>query len=130
MSELKRGEWEPEALARACAEFAEDRKAEDIEIIDLRGRSSFTDFFVVCSGMSDPQLRAIGASIRSGVRERFGFGPYAEEGIAGSRWIVIDYAQVVVHVFHEETREFYALEDLWGDAPRIELGVESASSRG
>ncbi len=126
MSESDRGDWEPEALALACAEFAEDRKAEDIHIIDLRGRSSFTDFFVVCSGMSDPQLRAIGASIRSGVRERFGFGPYAEDGMAGSRWIVIDYAQVVVHVFHEETREFYTLEDLWGDAPRIQVPVGSS----
>ncbi len=108
-----------EELARACAEFAADRKGEDIEVIDLRGRSSFCDYFVICSGMSDPQLRAIGASVRSGVRDRFGFGPYSEDGIAGSRWIVIDYAQVVVHVFHHEARAFYTLEDLWGDAPRV-----------
>ncbi|MGC1481686.1 MAG: ribosome silencing factor [Chthoniobacterales bacterium] len=116
---------EAESLARACAEYAADRKAEDIAVLDLRGKSSFCDYFVVCSGMSDPQLRAIGASVRSGVRERFGFGPYAEDGAAGSRWIVIDYAQVVVHVFHHESREFYSLEDLWGDAPRLELEVES-----
>ncbi len=108
-----------EALAVACAEFAADRKGEDIQVIDLRGRSSFCDYFVICSGMSDPQLRAIGASVRSGVRERFGYGPYSEEGFAGSKWIVIDYAQVVVHVFHHEARAFYTLEDLWGDAPRV-----------
>ncbi len=110
---------EGEELARACAESAADRKAENIVVIDLRGRSSFCDYFVICSGLSDPQLRAIGASVRSGVRERFGFGPYSEDGVAGSRWIVIDYAQVVVHVFHHEARAFYTLEDLWGDAPRV-----------
>lgn len=116
------GTAEGEELARACAEFAADRKAEDITVIDLRGRSSFCDFFVICSGLSDPQLRAIGASVRSGVRERFGFGPYSEDGAPVSRWIVIDYAQVVVHVFHVEARAFYTLEDLWGDAPRVVLG--------
>ena len=116
---------EAESLARACAEYASDRKAEDIVVLDLRGKSSFCDYFVVCSGMSDPQLRAIGASVRSGVRERFGMGPFSEDGAASSRWIVIDYAQVVVHVFHHEARDYYTLEDLWGDAPRLELALES-----
>ena len=108
-----------ERLARACAEAAADKKAEDIQIIDLRGISDFTDFFVVCSGTSDPQLKAVASAIRSKVREEFGMGAYSEDGAPTSRWVVIDFAQVIVHVFHHEARSFYMLEDLWGDAPRI-----------
>ncbi len=110
---------EAELLARACAEAAADKKAEDIQIIDLRGISDFTDFFIVCSGTSDPQLKAIAGGIRTKVREEFGRGALSEDGAAASRWVVIDFAQVIVHVFHGEARSFYMLEDLWGDAPRI-----------
>lgn len=110
-----------ESLARACAAAAADKKAEDIVMLDLRGISTFTDFFVVCSGTSDPQLKAIASEIRTAVREKFGNGPLSEDGAAASRWIVLDYAQVVVHVFHFETREFYSIESLWGDAPRVDL---------
>ncbi len=117
MSELKRED--SERLALACAEAAADKKAEDIQIIDLRGISDFTDFFIVCSGTSDPQLKAIASGIRSRVREEFGHGAYSEDGAPTSRWVVIDFAQVIVHVFHHEARSFYLLEDLWGDAPRV-----------
>jgi ribosome-associated protein len=110
---------ESEKLARACAEAASDKKAEDIQIIDLRGLSDFTDFFIVCSGTSDPQLKAIASGIRNRVRDEFGTGALAEDGAPTSRWVVIDFAQVIVHVFHHEARSFYMLEDLWGDAPRI-----------
>lgn len=110
---------EAEKLARACAEAAGEKKAEDIQIIDLRGISDFTDFFIVCSGTSDPQLKAIAGGIRARVRDEFGHGAYSEDGAPSSRWVVIDFAQVIVHVFHLEARSFYLLEDLWGDAPRI-----------
>jgi ribosome-associated protein len=110
---------ESERLARVCAEAAADKKAEDIQIIDLRGISDFTDFFIVCSGTSDPQLKAIASGIRERVREEFGHGAYSEDGAPASRWVVIDFAQVIVHVFHQEARSFYLLEDLWGDAPRM-----------
>ncbi len=110
-----------EKLARACAEAAADKKAEDIQIIDLRGISDFTDFFIVCSGTSDPQLKAIAGGIRNRVRDEFGHGALSEDGAPTSRWVVIDFAQVIVHVFHSEARSFYMLEDLWGDAPRIDF---------
>lgn len=110
---------ESERLARACAEAASDKKAEDIQIIDLRGISDFTDFFVVCSGTSDPQLKAIASGIRTRVRDEFGHGAFSEDGAPTSRWVVIDFAQVIVHVFQQEARSFYMLEDLWGDAPRV-----------
>ncbi len=110
---------ESESLARACAVAASDKKAENIQVLDLRGISSFTDFFVVCSGLSDPQLKAISSGIRTSIRDEFHKGPYAEDGQPSSRWVILDYAQVIVHIFHSETRDFYSLEDLWGDAPRL-----------
>lgn len=118
---------EAERLARACAEAAADKKAEDIQIIDLRGISDFTDFFVVCSGTSDPQLKAIAAGVRERAREEFGAGALGEEGGPISRWVVIDFAQVIVHVFHHEARSFYMLEDLWGDAPRVPFDATKGS---
>lgn len=119
---------EAERMARVCAEAAADKKAEDIQIIDLRGISDFTDFFIVCSGTSDPQLKAIAGGVRSAVREEFHTGALSEDGAPTSRWVVIDFAQVIVHVFHHEARSFYMLEDLWGDAPRIPF-EESAPAK-
>jgi ribosome-associated protein len=109
-----------EILARACAEAAADKKAEGITVLDLRGISTFTDFFVICSGGSDPQLKAIASSIRERVREEFGKAPLSSEGQPASQWVVLDYGQVLVHIFHGEKRAYYSLEDLWGDAPRVE----------
>jgi ribosome-associated protein len=119
MKKAKPEPSEAERLALACAEAAADKKAEDIQIIDLRGISDFTDFFIVCSGTSDPQLKAIASGIRARVRDDFGTGALSEDGAPTSRWVVIDFAQVIVHVFHHEARSFYMLEDLWGDAPRM-----------
>ncbi len=120
---------ESHRLALACAEAAADRKAEDIQIIDLRGISDFTDFFVVCSGTSDPQLKAIASAIRTRVRDDFGRGAFSEDGAPTSRWVVIDFAQVIVHVFHHEARSFYLLEDLWGDAPRLPFDPEAGAAK-
>lgn len=110
-----------EALARACAEAAGDKKAEDIVALDMRGISTFTDFFVICSASSEPQLKAIGASIREQVRENLGRAPISEDGFPGSQWVVIDYPGVIVHVFLAEKREYYGLENLWRDASRLDL---------
>ena len=109
---------EGEALALACAEAAADKKAEDIAILDLRGISSFTDFFIVCSANSDPQLKAISSSVRETMRD-LGARPLNEEGFPASQWVVIDFGEVIVHVFNAEKRDFYNLESLWKDAPRI-----------
>ncbi|MEP7078794.1 MAG: ribosome silencing factor [Chthoniobacterales bacterium] len=102
----------------ACAERAADKKAEAIVVLDLRGISGFTDFFVICSGTSEPHLKAIAGEIEARLKEQ-GVRPAAVDGFPASHWIVLDYMQVIVHVFHAEKRAFYSLEDLWGDAPRL-----------
>jgi ribosome-associated protein len=88
--------------------------------LDLRGLSTFTDFFVICSATSEPHLKAIAGEIETRLKEDHGIRAAAIDGFPGSQWIVLDYLQVVVHVFHRDKREFYSLEDLWGDAPRID----------
>jgi ribosome-associated protein len=110
-----------ESFARLCAEGALDKKAEDVVILDMRGISSFTDFFVIASGTSEPQLKAIAGSIREKVREATGQRPTAEDGFPASQWVIIDYGSVIVHIFHTEKRGLYGLEDLWNDAKRIEV---------
>jgi ribosome-associated protein len=110
-----------ESLARLCADGALDKKGENIVILDMRGISSFTDFFVIVSGTSDPQLKAIASSIRGRVRDVTGQRPIAEDGFPGSQWVIIDYGSVIVHVFHSEKRDVYALESLWSDARRIDI---------
>jgi ribosome-associated protein len=112
-----------EVLARLCAEAALDKKAEDVVILDMRGISSFTDFFLVVSGTSEPQLKAIAGSIREKVREATGRRPAAEDGFPVSQWVIIDYGTVIVHIFHREKRALYGLEDLWNDAKRIEVSA-------
>jgi ribosome-associated protein len=89
-------------------------------MLDLRGISTFTDFFVICSGTSEPQLKAIAGEIETRLKQEDGVRPTAIDGFPASQWIVLDYLQVVVHIFHRDKREFYSLEDLWGDATRIE----------
>jgi ribosome-associated protein len=111
----------PEHLAKTCAELASNKKAEDILALDLREVSTFTDFFVICSGTSEPHLKAIAGEIEARLKEDHGIRPAAVDGFPASQWIVLDYMQVIVHVFHRDKREFYALESLWGDAPRLEL---------
>jgi ribosome-associated protein len=104
-------------------EYAAEKKAEDIVALDLRGISSFTDFFVICSGTSEPHLKAIAGEIHDRLKEDHGVKPLAVDGFPTSQWIVADYSDVVVHIFHAEKRRFYSLEDLWGDAPRLKLAL-------
>jgi ribosome-associated protein len=111
----------PEHLAKTCAELASNKKAEDIVILDLRAISTFTDFFVICSATSEPQIKAITNEIETRLREDYSIRPVAIDGFPASQWIVLDYLQVVVHVFHRDKRAFYSLEDLWGDAPRLQM---------
>jgi len=86
----------------------------------LRAISTFTDFFVLCSATSEPQLKAIANEIETRLREDHSIRPVAIDGFPVSQWVVLDYLQVVVHVLHRDKRSFYSLEDLWGDAPRLE----------
>ena len=88
-------------------------------VLDLRAISTFTDFFVICSAASEPQLKAIANEIEMRLKEDHAIRPSTIDGFPASQWIVLDYMQVIVHVFHRDKREFYSLEDLWGDAPRL-----------
>ena len=107
-------------FAIRCAQAVSDKKASDIVILDLRGISTFTDYFVICSGSSEPQLKAIGSSVRELSRTEGGRKPLNEDGFPASQWVVVDFGDVIVHVFHEERRDFYDLESLWKDAPGVE----------
>jgi len=94
-------------------------------VLDLRGISTLTDFFVLCSGSSEPHLKAIAGEIETKLREDYDTRPAAVDGFPASQWIVLDYLQVIVHVLHREKRDFYSLEDLWSDAPRLTVaGLE------
>ncbi len=108
---------EGQELARAAAALADDKKARDIVELDLRGVVGYTDWFVVCSGTSERQVKAIHDGIHLGMKERYGLLPRRVEGVAESRWILMDYLDVVVHVFTPETRDYYRLEQLWGEVP-------------
>ena len=109
-------------LARAAAGFAEDRKALDIVELDLRGAVGYTDYFVVCSGNTERQTKAIHDAVHLGMKREHGLLPRRVEGVGDARWILMDYLDVVVHVFTPETRDFYRLEQLWGEVPARALG--------
>lgn len=109
----------PEPVRRA-GDLALERKASDVVVMDLRGISSATDFFVVSTGTSDIQVRSIAEHTIEELKKT-GVRPDHVEGMRGGRWVLIDYIDFVVHVFHPAAREFYQLEVLWGDAPRLAL---------
>lgn len=108
-------------VARA-AEVAQDRKGRDVTVLDLRGLSSATDFFLLVTGTSDIHVRSIAENIMEELK-REDVRPDHVEGVRGGRWVLLDYIDFVVHVFHPAARDFYQLERLWGDAPV--LAVES-----
>jgi len=114
-------------LAKACARAANEMQAEDIRIWDLRGLSSLTDFMIVCSGNSMPHLRGILRDIGRIVEDEHGVRPHQAEGRAETRWVVLDFIDVMVHVMHQEMRDLYDLEKLWGDAKEIEWNEEKAA---
>ena len=105
----------------------QEKKAEDIVLLDLRKvKNAVADFFVICSGNSDTQLDAIADSVEKEVKERSGDTPWHREGKENREWILLDYVSVVAHVFKQERRDFYALEELWGDA--VVTSVDSTVS--
>lgn len=111
------------ALLQAAAEAAVSKKATDLVALDLRTLSGVADYFLICSAGSEPQVKAIAEEVEDQLRAR-GARPWHVEGREGRRWVLLDFVDVVVHVFHEKTREYYLLERLWGDARRVDLGVE------
>jgi ribosome-associated protein len=115
----------PEDLAAAVGEYAADRKALDIVQLDLRGIIGYTDYFVICTGRTDRQTKAIHDAIHEGMKHDHGELPQRVEGLPQARWILMDYLDVVVHLFTPETRDYYRLEQLWGEAPTQAVGAKS-----
>lgn len=107
-------------LARLCRESALDKKATDPVILDLREIEGPAEFFLICSGQSDPQLKAIAAAIEVTLKQDHGVRPVSVDGKMVSGWVVLDYGDVLVHIMAESKRAYYQLEKLWGDAPRID----------
>jgi ribosome-associated protein len=120
--------FEGEVLARAIADYADAKKAEDIVILDARGISPITDFFVICTVTSLPQLRAVRNEIWEKLIEIHGVRPLVREDHLESLWLVLHYGDVMAHIFFKEKREFYALEDLWNDAPRVKWSPPVAAA--
>jgi ribosome-associated protein len=110
---------EAKKLAQLCRELAESKKAEDIAILDMRAVTSVTDYFVICTGSSEPHLRAIVDEIVEKLRGDHQLLPRAMDGALPASWIVLDYLDVMVHVMRAETRARYTLEELWSDAGRV-----------
>jgi ribosome-associated protein len=116
-------------LAGLCREFADNKKAENIVILDVRKISSVTDFFVIASGTSEPHLRAIVEEITGRVRDEVGQRPRAVDGTVHGAWVVLDYFDVIVHVMRQDVRERYDLEGLWGDAAPVKPKKKIARKR-
>jgi len=106
-------------LAGLCRDFADNKKAENIVILDVRDLSSVTDYFVIASGTSEPHLRAIVEEITDGLREQHDVRPLRKDGSMQGAWVVLDFFDVIVHVMRADARERYDLESLWGDAARV-----------
>lgn len=106
------------ALARRVVDLAEDKQAHDIVLLDITTQSTIADYFVLCSGDSDRQLKAIVEHIDEQVQHEFGQNPRIE-GEVSSGWVVLDYADVVVHIFHTDQREYYQIERLWSKATPV-----------
>jgi len=118
----------PERMVADIAELAADRKALDIVALDLRGMVGYADYFLICTGRTDRQARAIHDGVHLGMKSAHGLLPRRVEGATEARWILLDYLDVVVHVFTPEMREYYRLEQLWGEAPALAVGAVGAGS--
>ena len=109
--------------AMNCARAAIEKKAENIKILNLTDLSGFTDYFVICSGTSDRQVQAIADSVEY-VMDSTGHELLSSEGYSEGRWVLMDFGDVVVHIFLDALREYYDLEALWADAPRVKVPSE------
>ena len=112
-------------LAKRAAALCLDLKAKDVVLLDLHGLSDATDFFLIASGTSDTHVRSIAGHVMDGLRKT-GARPHHVEGLAQGRWVLVDYVDIVLHVFHPAMRRFYQLERLWGDAAGVTLDAQGA----
>ncbi len=113
------------ALLRSAARAALAKKARDLVALDLRDLGAVCDYFLVCSAANETQVKAVAENVEEKLREE-GVRPWHVEGLEGRHWVLLDYVEVVVHVFHEKTREYYLLDRLWGDARSVDLGLDRA----
>lgn len=113
-----------EPLARRLAEFADSKKAEDVVVLDMRELVSYTDFLVICTARNERQAKAIVDEVRLQVKQEMALLPGGVDGVGEAGWVILDYLDCVLHVFTEEARDRYQLEDLWREAPRLELGLD------
>jgi ribosome-associated protein len=109
--------WEKAVL---LSRFALEKKSYDLVLMDVRELTSVADYFLICSGRSDRQVQTIAQGIDENLR-KLGIKPLSIEGLSRGQWVLMDYADVIVHIFYQPVREFYDLEKLWSDAPRVEL---------
>ncbi len=116
------------SIAQKAALLASELKANDIVVLDLRGVTDMTDFFVIASGTSDTHVRAVAEHVQAGLKES-GVSTTMTEGVTQGRWALLDYTDCVIHVFHPTLRQFYQLERLWGDAARVNLETAMGGSR-
>ena len=108
-------------LALLCRELAENRKAENVVVLDVTKVSSITDYFVIATGTSEPHLRAIVGEITEKLADEHDLKPKSHDGSLQTSWIVLDYFDVIVHIMRADVRDHYKLEDLWGDAPQVKV---------
>lgn len=119
----------PSDLAAEICRYAADKKASDIVEIDLRGVVGYTDYFVICSGNTERQTKAIHDGIHEGCKREHSLLPRRVEGAGSAAWILMDYLDVVVHIFTPITREYYRLEQLWGEAPARAFAAQEQPPR-
>jgi ribosome-associated protein len=114
-----------EQLARHLAAIADSKKAEEVVVLDMRGHVAYTDFLAICTARSERQARAIVDEVRLQVKRENGLLPGGVDGGGEAGWTILDYLDCVLHVFTPDARERYGLEELWRDAPRLELDLEA-----
>lgn len=114
-----------EELARHLAAIADSKKAEDVVVLDMRGLVAYTDFLAICTARSERQAKAIVDEVRLRVKRESGLLPGGVDGGGDAGWTILDYLDCVLHVFTPEARERYALEELWHEAPRLELDFDA-----
>ena len=116
-------------LALLCREAADNKKAEDIVVLDVSKISSVTDYFVIATGTSEPHLRAISDEVTETMKLEHGEIPHAVDGALSGGWVVLDYFDVIVHIMRADTRRLYDLESLWGDATKVKTRKKPAAKK-
>lgn len=116
-------------LAQRAAAILLERKANDVVLLSLKGVSDMTDYFLIASGTSDTHVRSLGSSVMEDLKKDTGQMAHHAEGLSQGRWVLLDYVDFVVHVFHPTLRSFYQIERLWADAERVPITAEVAGSR-